>query len=294
MIFVLKALGYYTFFIISWIISFLPLRLLYCLSDFFCLLIVHFVKYRRTTIFSNLRNSFPEKTDEEIKKIARGYYKHFCDIFIEVIKLIHISDKEISRRVVFKNTELFDELYIKKKNIILVSGHYGNWTWMLRFPKYLKHKPTVIYKPLTNQYFDSFEKENREKYGAITIPIEKAYKTIMSFYNSGELFLTWFLTDQRPPKPLHFWVNFLNQDTPVFLGAERIAAKTNSSVVYMTMQKVKRGYYEVNFKLIAENASTFAPGEVTRLHTKELEKTIIARPEYWLWSHKRWKFRREI
>ena len=143
----MNAFGFYSFYIFSWILFLLPLKLLYGVSYLLYLFAFYIIKYRKSTVLKNLRNSFPEKSQEEIKILAKEFYRHFCDSLIEIIKLIHISSKELEKRVVFNNIDLFDRLYDEKKNVILVSGHYGNWTWMVRLPLYLKHKPTVIYKP---------------------------------------------------------------------------------------------------------------------------------------------------
>ncbi|MBI5220045.1 MAG: lysophospholipid acyltransferase family protein [Bacteroidia bacterium] len=288
----MDAFGFYIFYGFSWLISLLPLRFLYFFSDILYIFSVYIIRYRKTTVYNNLKNSFPEKTEDEIGKIAREFFKHFCDSIVEDIKLLHISAKELDQRVQFNNIPLFDELYKKGKNIILVSGHYGNWTWMVRFPQKLKHKPTVLYKPFKNRYFDNFETRQREKYGAITIPTNAAYRKLISYQKNNELFLTWFLTDQCPPEPHPFWTSFLNQDTPVFLGAEKVAAKFNAAVVFMTMRKTKRGYYSVDFTLLCENAADLPYHSITEMHTRALEKTIVEKLPYWLWSHRRWKFKR--
>ncbi|OFY31956.1 MAG: hypothetical protein A2275_16810 [Bacteroidetes bacterium RIFOXYA12_FULL_35_11] len=285
----MNAIGFYSFYILSWILFLLPLRLLYGVAYLLYIFAFYIIKYRKKTVLLNLKNSFPDKTEKEIEELARKFYIHFCDSLIEIIKLIHISPKELEKRVVFNNIELFDRLYKENKNVILVSGHYGNWTWMVRLPLYLKHKPTVIYKALHNIHFNEFEKKKRARYGAILIRDQEAYKKLLELNNKKELFLCWFLTDQRPPKPLHFWTNFLNQDTPVFLGAEKVARKVHAAVVYMEINKIKRGYYSVDFKLLVEDASKTLEGQITEMHTRELEKTILKNPAYWLWSHKRWK-----
>lgn len=265
------------------------MRFLYIFSDILYFFGEYIIRYRKDIIYKNLKNSFPEKSEKEIKLLSKQYTKHLCDYILETIKLIHMSGEELDKRVQFHNTEIFSKLYEQKKNVALVSGHYGNWTWMIRFPLKLKHKPTVLYRTITNKYFDLFEKNNRERYGAITIPTENAYRELLKLHKNKELFLTWFIVDQWPPKPHNYWTTFLNQETPVFLGPEKIAAKVNAAVVYMEMKKIKRGFYQVYFTLLCDNAAEYPKYEVTEMFTKRLEQTIREKPDYWLWSHKRWK-----
>lgn len=268
------------------------MRMLYWFSDFLYFFGKYVVKYRQDIIYKNLRNSFPEKSKTEINDLASRYFKHLCDYIIETIKLIHMSGEELDKRVTFFNTEIFDILYEQKKNVALVSGHYGNWTWMIRFPLKLKHKSTVLYRIIKNKHFNTFEKNNRERYGAITIPTDEAYRELLKLYQNKDLFLTWFIVDQWPPKTQNYWTTFLNQETPVFLGPEKIATKVNAAVVYMEMKKEKRGYYQVYFSLLCDNAADYPKYEVTEMFTKRLEQTIREKPDYWLWSHKRWKHKR--
>lgn len=289
----MDAIGFYIFYAIGWFISLFPMRIIYIFSDILYFLGKYVIKYRQDIIYKNLKNSFPEKTEKEIQKLSKLYTKHLCDYVMESIKLIHISASELDKRVQFFNTDIFDKLYEQKKNIALVSGHYGNWTWMIRFPLKLKQKATVLYRPIRNKYFDRFEKKNREKYGAITIPMGTAYRELIKLNKNNERFLTWFIVDQWPPKPHNYWTTFMNQETPVFLGPEKIATKFEAAVVFLEMRKPKRGYYQVYFTLLCENAADYPLYEVTELYTKKLEQTIREKPDYWLWSHKRWKHKRD-
>lgn len=277
-----------------WLITLMPLRIFYILSDFFYLLIYHVAGYRKNVVLTNLKNSFPEKSDEEIKKIAKSFYHHLCDYFIECLYIYNMSVNEINKRVKYKNPDVLADFYKKNKSVIAIMGHYGNWEWLFALPLHVKHQVVAIYSPLSNRYYNELFKRIRSKLGIKLIPMKTAYKDLLAAANSNELTLTYFISDQRPVwNTIRYWTTFLNQETPVILGSETIAKKLNQPVIFSEVNKIKRGYYTVEFKIITEDPKSTAEFEITEAHTRILEKCIINKPDYWLWSHKRWKFKKE-
>ncbi len=288
----MQALGFYITYAVLWVITLLPFRCYYVLSDILYFLLFYVFSYRKKVVFDNLTNAFPGKNKKEIKNIAKAFYRHFCDFVLESVKTIHISQKQNAKRFTFKNIEIFHELYKKNKNVVLVSGHYGNWEWMVSLPSKLEHKFLALYKPLRNKYFDKMIIKLRSKYATGMVAMNDTLKVILQHKMKKELIITWFLADQTPPKETRLWTTFLNQETPVFLGAEKIARKLNHAVVFMDIHKLRRGYYQAEFTLLFENAADTKEFEISKAHIKHLENTINKKPEYWLWSHRRWKHKR--
>jgi KDO2-lipid IV(A) lauroyltransferase len=242
----------------------------------------------------NLRNSFPGKSEEQIKTIAQRFYRHLCDNFIESFYVLNMSEKEIRKRYRYKNPELIRQLLRKDKSIILVMGHYGNWDWLCSLPLYFDQEVFAIYHPLTNRYFDELFNRIRNKFGVRLIQMKTAYREMLSAAKNHIPTITLFLADQRPVRSsIHYWTTFLNQETPVLTGSESIAKKLDQAVVFADIQKIRRGYYDVGFKLVCENPRQNKEFEVTETHTRILEEIIVRKPEYWLWSHKRWKHNRK-
>ena len=245
--------------------------------------------YRKKVITDNIRGSFPNKSPEEITKIVRDFYKHFCDLVIETIKNFTISKKQVEKRVVFENLAVLDELYAKGRNIVSMTSHYCNWELLaVALGDKTKQKQFGIYKPLKNGFFDTKMKQTREKFGLETFAMSE---TIKFFKKDHEKPVSiFFASDQWPSNPKRaYWTTFLERDTPVLFGAEQYAKLFDWAVVYCEMRKTGRGYYSVSFKLLAENPTELKKGEVTDLYCNELEQTINKEPSHWLWSHKRWK-----
>lgn len=283
---------FYPFF---YLLSRLPFPILYLLSDVMYVAIYHIAGYRKKVVLQNLRNSFPEKTDEEIKKITKAFYHHFCDLFLETFKMLTISPKAMLKHCpMSKSTqELFAGLAAQNRNCILVLGHLGNWEWA--GPSFSLSCPQplyIIYHKLTNKYFDRLMYKIRSRFGPKLIEMNDTLRAMMNKRN--ELNATVFVSDQTPLPQNASWTTFLNQDTPVFVGAEKISRKLNYPVVYMCIKKHRRGYYEVLGEMLVENPSQTKEGEITELHTRRLEKDIIAYPETWLWTHRRWKHKRVV
>ncbi len=286
----MKRIFYHFLYGSLWLITRLPLRYLYYLSDIFYPLIYFLFPYRKKLVLENLKKSFPDWDNKKIQRTARRFYRHFCDSFIEGLVTLFISDEELRKRYKFRNPEVCNELFSQGKSIALLMGHYGNWEWASLMPEYLRHKILAIYKPLHNPYIDSLIKRNRERFGVETVAMEKIFRTI-SEYNTADIpTLTMFLSDQRPRwAQIQHWTVFMHQDTPVILGPEKIAKKIGLAVVFYKIIPVKRGYYEAEFIPLFNDPEVTDTFEITERYHKLLEETIREKPEYWLWTHKRWK-----
>lgn len=284
---------YKIFYALCWLLAFLPLRCLYLVSDLVFLLVCYVVRYRRKVVMQNIRNSFPEKTDKEQWQIARKFYRFMCDLFIETLKVIHIDTPQIHRRIHYTNPGMFEGLYKKGKQIFFVTGHYGNWEWLATLEHTIPYHHATLYQPLQNKFFDKFFYDLRTKYDTDAIPSQSSIRAINKYQQDNRLTALCFLSDQSPQKDqIQYWTTFLNQETPIFLGIEKLARRYNTAVVYYEVRRVKRGYYEVDTTLIAENAAETKDMEITNKHVALLEQTIRRTPQYWLWSHRRWKHKR--
>ncbi len=283
-------------YVIFWLLSLLPLRLLYGLSDILYFLIYYVARYRRKIVSKNLSNSFPEKKKKELRKIEKKFYQYFCDTFIETVKLLSISDKEMSKRFTFDNIEILDEYYEKGKNIILYLGHYGNWEWLTfaRRASKLKHKNEQecisVYHKLENKTFDKFYLRLRKKSNSILVPQEGLLRKLISFNKTGKLGMYCFIADQGTLwKNIYFWMDFLNQETAPIVGPEKIAKQTGFPVLYIDVQRRSRGYYHAHFVVMTENPKELPDFELTKQYMRFMEQTIKREPAYWLWTHNRWK-----
>ena len=276
-----------------WLLAILPLRCLYLISGLLSVLLYYVVRYRRKVVMDNLRNSFPEKTERERYMIARKFYRFLCDLFIETLKLTNIDTPQIRRRIRYSNPEILNELYCKGKQIFVVTGHYGNWEWLATLEHTIPYHHATLYQPLENKLFDRFIYSLRTRYGTDAIPSNMAIRAINQYLQANRLTTLCFLSDQSPHRDtIHYWTTFLHQNTPVYTGIEMLSKRYNTAVVYCEIRRVKRGYYEVDITLITENAAETGEMEITEKHVKLLEQTIRRNPQYWLWSHRRWKHKR--
>ncbi|MBL4651842.1 MAG: lysophospholipid acyltransferase family protein [Flavobacteriales bacterium] len=283
-------LNYILYYLIIIPISLLPYPLLYLFSDFLYLFIYYILGYRKKVVISNLKNSFPKKSLEELKLIEKKFYSHFCDIIVETLKTFTISEKDIRKRCNYKNAEMLNEYYKKGQSVIGVTAHYGNWEWgALSMGIFLKPKTMGIFQKLKSNFWDKKLRASRSKFGLTLIPTDKVKPWLNE--NKNNVVFPGFVGDQSPFKANRcHWMTFLNQETPVFLGAEKYAREFNWPLIYAIVRKVKRGYYEIEFKLVTENPREETPSSITEKHVKILEESIIENPEYWLWTHRRWKY----
>ncbi|MFA6778934.1 MAG: lysophospholipid acyltransferase family protein [Paludibacteraceae bacterium] len=284
---------YYFLYSILWLLAWLPLDVLYVFSYFVYFLSYYVVRYRRKVVRSNLEKSFPEKSFEERLRIEKDYYLHFADILFETVKLMRISDAEMKRRMHFSNPEVMYDI-CQNNSVVVLLGHYGNWEWLPSI--FIDAKGFVageLYRPLKNKYFDAFFLKLRGRFGTFNIPKNDALRAIVNFKREKKNFALGFIADQTPSRNnLHYWADFLNQDTPFLNGPERIAQKNGYAVIYFDVQKVKRGYYNCDLILLSENAKDIKENEITDRYVELFERTIRRNPAYWLWSHKRWKHKR--
>lgn len=285
----MKSLNYYLLYAFSLMFAILPLRVLYIISDCFYYLNYYLVQYRKKIVFQNLRNSFPEKSDKEIKTIAKKFYRHFGDLFVETLKMMHMPLSESRKRIKIKNPEVLEKLYANHKLILAAMGHYNNWEWvsMLTRPEF---QVISIYKPLHDPNFDRFMLKLRSMKGSILVSTTQTLRFFNSWNDPEKRGFFCFIADQSPLlKDIHYWTQFLNQTTPIFIGIEKIALKFNFPVCFFRIEKIKRGYYQLEIVPITENPANTKPYEITEAHVRLLEDDIKKNPEYWLWSHRRWK-----
>lgn len=292
---VVDAISYYFLFAWAFVHAILPLRVLYIYSDIFYPLVYYVVGYRKKVVRMNLKNSFPDKTKEEILKIERGFYRHLCDYFFETIKLLHISDKEMRKRMVFHDLHIITDALNDGKSCFLYLGHYGNWEWV---PSIMLQMPDdtfvgQIYRPLTNSAFERLFLKIRTRFNTHCIKKNDTFREIVKHKRANEKMLIGFVSDQTPSvQNIGYWTTFMNQETPVFLGVEKISKKIDATVVYLDMQRKGRGMYEGTCKLITSNPAEEEEFSITEQYVRSIEKSILRDPRFWLWSHRRWKYKK--
>jgi len=290
----MEATGYYIFYAFNWIVTLLPLRALYIFSDILFIFLYWVPGYRRKVVMTNLKSSFPEKTPEELRVIEKKFYHHLCDLFIEAGKLTHLSNRNLMKHFRVTNIELLDRLHSEGRDVIATLGHYGNWEWLAILPVLTQYKIVTIYKPLRNKHFDRFMINMRTRNGMILTPMHNVIRELVKNRKNNIRTLYSFITDQIPSKgDIKFWTTFLNQETPVYLGAEKVSSKYDMAMVYFRIEKIKRGFYNLIIELLFEHTASLPEHLITETHVKRLEETIMKNPEFWIWSHRRWKHKRE-
>ncbi len=277
-------------FIPFYLVSLIPLRVLYLLADIGFVFLFYVFRYRRTVVRSNIEGSFPEKSEHDIIQIERAFYRHFCDQVFENMKFLTISAANAKKRLIVKNPELIQRYYDQKQSVISYTAHLGNWEWLAALPFYVKHQMTAFYQPQTSPYFDQIIKLVRERFGAITIESKRGYKSLMEFAKKDVLTISLIIGDQGPhPKSSRYWTTFLHRETGFMYGADRIAQKSKQVVVFPAVTKPKRGYYEVEFIVLKEDVANAQKGEIIEKYAYALEVAIYKSPHLWLWTHRRWK-----
>ena len=289
----MRAIVYYLLLPFIYLLSLLPFRILYLLSDAVYVLLFYIIGYRKKVVHANLQNSFPQKSAAEIIVIQKRFYHYFCDLLLETFKTLTISRKKMLEHCSLSDEagSLFASLADEHKSLIIVMGHHGNWEWAGNtFSICCKHQLYVIYHPLSNQYFNGLICKMRQRFGTRLIPMKDTFRDMIK--NKDELNATAFIADQSPSPVKAHWMQFLNQDTAVFLGTEKIAEKVKYPIVYVSVRKLTRGYYTLTAELLRLPPNTGTEGDITAAHTQKLEADIVAQPETWLWTHKRWKHKR--
>lgn len=291
----MQFLVYILVYPLLWLISILPFRMLYAFSDGLYILIYKIVGYRKKVVQDNLRLVFPEKPDAEIKDITEKFYHHFCDMLVEAIKSLTISEAAMKERLTFTNVDLITDLGKQNRSIVLMCAHYGSWEWIFILQRYLSHKGYAVYSRLGNKYFDRLVKRIRAKYDSTLITTKEAIPTLIRSKSEGELTINGFVSDQSPKISRAFhWNEFMGIKVPIHTGAEMLAKRLDMSVVFFRVKRLKRGYYETTFETLALDPNEYPNYEISDIFTKKVEKQIYEAPEFYLWTHRRWKHRDKV
>ena len=283
---------YYLVYGVLWLFSLLPMWVHYVIADGIYLIVYRLVGYRKKLVRKNLTDSFPEKTAEELQTLEKGFYHWFCDYLVETIKMMTISEKNLKRRMAFKGTKEADEILESGQSIALYLGHYCNWEWVTSMPLWITPKAHCgqIYHVLENAAFDKLFLKLRERWGAESIPMAETLRRVATYRKQGQPIMIGYISDQVPFwNNIHHWLNFLNHDTPVLTGTERLARGAGHAIFYLDMHRVRRGYYEATLKLITRDPKQTKDYELTDAYFRMLEESIRRDPVCYLWTHNRWK-----
>lgn len=281
---------------LTYTVSLLPLRMLYALADVAFVLAYYLIRYRRKVVRNNLTTSFPEKSETEILQIEKGFYRWFCDYIFETIKLLSISRSELERRFTITNSEEVEACFREGQSVAGILGHYCNWEWLscvgIALPE--NRRVGLIYHPLRSKSIDQLFLKIRSSAGGVPVPKKEILRYLVDYHRQGIMSIFGYISDQAPKwENIHLWLPFLNHETPVFTGGERIMKKMNNAVFYVEMTRPRRGYYTCTYKLITREPNTFDEHEITRRFFLMLEETIRKEPQYYLWSHNRWRRTKE-
>ncbi len=286
----LKLIGFYIVKVFAYLVSIVPLGVLYAIADLLYVLNRYLIRYRQEVIQANLRYAFPEKSDKELNEIANRHYRYFTQLLVETLKLYTMSARNVKRRVRILNPEVIHDFASNDQSIVLVMGHYGNWEFLGLAMSSTFERPIMcaLYKPLKNHRFDKLLLKTRSRFGARLIPFKRALRDILSMRDTNTM--TIFLADQKPRQQA-LDVTFMNRRTAAFPGAYKIADKLDVPIVYQVIRPVKRGYYEIEYRVLSDKGDGRSEEEKAQLFFTELERDIRRAPEYWLWSHRRWRRR---
>jgi KDO2-lipid IV(A) lauroyltransferase len=276
-----------------YLISLLPHWILYGISDFFYLLIYHLFGYRKKVVRENLLNSFPEKSTAELRSFERKFFRNLTDVMVETIKEFTISTKEIKKRYQFINPSVFQHHFDQGKSVMMLMGHYSNWEYGVTAPLWVPQDCWAVYGKIENPVMDKYLVRTRQRFGFTLYPMEETYNVMLSHQQGQKLYM--FMADQSPHHgKIKYWLNFLNQETPVHLGAEKLSKMLDLAIVFIDIQRVKRGYYQITATTLYEDAKSTSEYEITHRYFEILESIIRKKPENWLWSHKRWKYKKGV
>ena len=278
-----------------WLISRLPFRMLYIISDGVYLILYRVFGYRKKVVRSNLKLVFPEKSELEIKSIEKKFYKHLCDMFLEMIKTMGIGNDQLQKRFVFTNIDVLHRLEDQNKSIMLMFPHYASWEWVIALDKHIASKGYAIYQKIGNKYFDRLVRDIRQKFGTTLISTKATKEIVAKNKEMGQLSMYGILSDQSPMvKKTHLWTPFMGITVPAHTGAELLCNKLDLPAVYLKVKKLKRGHYQGSFKVLAENPREMKEFELTKAFLNEVENSIREAPEYYFWTHKRWKHKDKV
>ncbi|WP_420322662.1 lysophospholipid acyltransferase family protein [Flagellimonas sp.] len=273
-----------------WLISRLPFKLLYLISDGVYLLLYYVIGYRKKVVRYNLELVFPGKPYAERLRIEKEFYKHLCDMFLEMVKTLGISDQQMRKRYVFTNVEEILKLEKDGKNVMIMMPHYASWEWVFNLNSFIKAKAYAIYQPINNKYFDKMVRDIRSKYGTTLIRTFESRKIIKDAKEANELVTVGIISDQSPMlNRTRHWAKFMDILVPVHVGGEEICKEHDIVPIYLKVQKLKRGHYQGTFKILSENPKEVEGYGISEAFLKEVEKSIREAPEFYFWTHKRWK-----
>ncbi|MSP84227.1 MAG: lipid A biosynthesis acyltransferase [Flavobacteriaceae bacterium] len=289
----MQFLLYILLYPILWCVSILPFRILYIVSDGIYLLTYYIISYRKKTVRENLALALPHLSEKERLVIEKKSFRHMCDVFLEMIKTLTISKSEIEKRYVFNNLEVYSDLEKKGKSIALLCAHYASYEWAVSMNRNITFEGYAVYKKINNRYFDKLVRDIRSKFKATLITTKETISVMATNSRINNLGLYGLISDQSPKLGSFFhWNKFMGIEVPIHTGGEMLAKKYNMNVIFLRTKKVKRGYYEATFEILSENAKEVPNYEITDQFLKLVEQQIYEQPEYYLWSHKRWKHRR--
>lgn len=273
-------------------ISIFPLKLQFLFSEVITFITYRLIGYRKKVVFQNLRASFPEKTPEEINHIARKYFRHLSVMIVENLNLRFISEKKMSQVIKLENEQLFLDLYAQKRNLIVMVGHLGNWEYGSAITRLIPYSGSAVYKKLSSDAFDKLYFDIRKRLGVDPVEMHDTLRRVIQQNNQSDPYILFMVADQAPPKnDQQHYIQFLNQETGVYLGSEKLAKKFDMPVVFMEIKRIKKGSYCIVPQLITDDPKSTNEFEITEKYYALLEEAIVRNPRYWLWSHRRWKNR---
>ena len=289
----MQLLAFVLIYPLLWFVSILPFRLLYAVSDVLYVVLYHIVGYRKQTVQENLKLVFPDKSEAERQLITKRFYHHLCDMILEAIKSMSISVEDMKARFKFTNIELIKEFEKQNKSIVLMCAHYGSWEWIFIIQTYVKFRGYAVYKRLNNIYFDKLVRGIRARYNSYLVTTKETIPTLIENKKKGVLTMNGFVSDQTPKKgKAYHWNTFMGIEVPIHTGAEMLAKKLDMPVIFFSVKRIKRGFYETTFQTLAEQPNEYKNYAITDQFLKLVEQQIHEEPQYYLWTHKRWKHRK--
>lgn len=271
------------------ILAKLPFWTIYILADVFFVIVYYFVGYRKKVVLKNLRNSFPEKNDTEIKKISKRFYRYFSDLTLETVKMSGMKKADFEERMKVSNADLINSYFDKGKSVTVLTMHYNNWEWGTYLSEYLKHKSLAVYKPLQNIQFDKFMNKTRSRFNAELVSNDNILRRLLRYKVSNTPVFVWLAGDQSPVAAHQYWFRFLNQESMFYPGPAFISKRFNQPIFFQKLEKTGRGKYLTTFELLCANPEEINETEIIQLYIDKMEEIISEKPENYLWSHNRWK-----
>ncbi|MEZ4968189.1 MAG: lysophospholipid acyltransferase family protein [Flavobacteriaceae bacterium] len=290
----MQFLAYILVYPLLWFISILPFRLFYFFSDLIFLVMFYLIGYRKRVVLENLTMAFPDKSAKELKDVQRCFYRHMCDMFLEMIKTLNLTKEELKERYKIINIEVLQSI-VEDKSVLIVCSHYANWEWNVSINNYVDAKGYAVYQKIGNVYFDNLIKKIRAKWNTTLITQQETVKTVYRNVQNGTISAYGMVSDQSPQvKKAQYWSEFMGVKVPIFNGPESMARKLDLAVVFLKVSKVKRGYYQAEFIPITMAGSKTQKHQITDQFLRLTENQIREKPAYYLWTHKRWKHRNKV